>query len=112
MYILDPYVDGSGRVPFAIWVNTLDPIAAAKIATALDRMERGLLGDVKPVGNGVSERRLHFGPGYRIYFGTLGRNGAATLLVLLHGGTKRNQANDVKTAKAYWAIYRRRMREG
>jgi len=70
-------------------------------------MELGNFGDVKPVGRGVLERRIDFGPGFRIYFGQDGRK----LIVLLVGGTKKRQQRDVEQAKAYWTDYKRRKKE-
>jgi len=70
-------------------------------------MELGKFGDVKSVGQGVSERRIDFGPGFRIYFGQEGRK----LVVLLVGGTKKRQQRDVEQAKAYWTDYKRRKKE-
>jgi len=110
MYTLEEYLDERHRSTYGMWLNSLDPVTAARITVATFRMEQGLLGDVKPVGNGVLERRLNFGPGYRIYFGMARRNGSGALLVLLHGGTKRQQADDVKKAKAFWDDYQRRRR--
>lgn len=69
-------------------------------------MEAGNLGDVKPVGEGVSERRINFGPGFRVYFG---QDGDA-LVLLLNGGTKRRQQRDIDEAKRLWADYKRRKR--
>ena len=110
MYTLEEYLDERHRSPYGMWLNALGADAAAKITVATLRMEQGLLGDIKPVGNGVLERRLHFGPGYRIYFGMTRRNGSGALLVLLHGGTKKKQAADVKKAQAFWDDYQRRRR--
>lgn len=85
------------------------PHAAAKVTTALSRMERGNLSNVKAVGSGVFENRIDFGPGYRIYFG---RDGVA-LIVLLGGGTKVRQQRDIEMAQNLWQEYRqRRRREG
>ena len=78
------YVTEAGKTPFEDWFNGLDTAAALKVRTALARIETGNLGDVKPVGQGVSERRITFGPGYRVYFGQDGD----TLVILLCGGTK------------------------
>jgi putative addiction module killer protein len=72
-----------------------DDRARALIASRLDRLAFGNAGDVKPVGQGVSELRLDYGPGYRIYF-QLRRN---IIIVLLCGGDKRTQDRDIKTAK-------------
>ena len=78
------YVTEEGKAPFDDWFTKLDTAAALKVRTALARIETGNLGDVKPVGQGVSERRITFGPGYRVYFGQDGEK----LVILLCGGTK------------------------
>ncbi|MEE4208911.1 MAG: type II toxin-antitoxin system RelE/ParE family toxin, partial [Parvularcula sp.] len=82
----------------------LDTRAALKIRTALARIETGNMGDVKPVGQGVSERRIDYGPGYRVYFGHDGDE----LVVLLVGGSKKRQQRDIDQAKALWADYKAR----
>jgi putative addiction module killer protein len=80
---------------FSEWLRNLsDGRARAKIAARIDRLARGNPGDVAPVGEGVSEMRIHYGPGYRVYFV---QRGAA--LVLLCGGDKSSQARDIRTAK-------------
>ncbi len=96
------YIRDNGRSPFATWVSTLDTQSAAKVFTAIERMEQGNLGDYKSVGEGVWERRLDFGPGYRIYFG---RDGLR-VVVLVGGGTKSRQSADIRQAKAIWAEYK------
>jgi putative addiction module killer protein len=63
---------------------------------------------VKPVGEGVSERRIDFGPGYRVYFGQDGQR----LVILLVGGTKQRQQRDIAQAKAYWQDYKQRKKGG
>lgn len=81
---------------FADWLEALRDIkAAAAIAKRIVRVSSGLLGDVKPVGQGVSELRIDFGPGYRVYFIRRGK----TLIVLLCGGDKGTEARDMKKAK-------------
>src|ERR1700730_922176 len=81
---------------FAEWLRALADIRAkAKIAARIDRLALGNPGDVAPVGEGVSELRIHYGPGYRVYFVQRGR----TLVILLCGGDKSSQAGDIKTAK-------------
>lgn len=95
------YVRDDGRCPFADWFKRLDDQAAAKVATAIERMKLGNFGDHKSVGSGVMERRISFGPGYRIYFG---RDGA-TLVILVGGGTKSRQSSDIKNAQDAWAEY-------
>jgi putative addiction module killer protein len=62
------YEAADGESPFGRWFDTLDNVAAAKVTTAVARMSHGNFGDVKSVGKGVSETRIRFGPGYRIYF--------------------------------------------
>ena len=80
---------------FAQWLDGLrDTKARARIQARLDRVAEGNPGDVKPVGEGVSELRIDFGPGYRVYFKSRGRE----LIVLLAGGDKKTQANDIKMA--------------
>ena len=81
------YVAKDDSQPFAEWFADVEPIARAKVARAIARMEQGNLSNVKPVGEGVLEYRLDFGPGYRVYFG---RDGDA-LVILLTGGTKKRQ---------------------
>ena len=78
------------------------------MTTAIARIEAGNLGDVKPVGQRVSERRITFGPGYRLYFGQDGKK----LVVLLTGGTKKRQSKDIEQAQEFWADYKRRKKGG
>ena len=81
---------------FSDWMAALrDRRARAKIAARIDRLAFGNPGDVKPVGQGVSELRIDYGPGYRIYYKRHGN----TIILLLCGGTKGTQVNDIKTAK-------------
>lgn len=80
---------------FLTWFEALrDDVAAARISVRIDRLAAGNPGDVKPVGSGVSELRIAYGPGYRVYFM---RRGEA-LIVLLIGGDKGSQARDIKRA--------------
>ena len=65
------------------------------------RLERGLYGDCEPVGEGVLELRMFFGPGYRVYFG----EDAENIVVLLCGGNKVSQKQDIRAAKKYWKDY-------
>jgi len=78
------YIDAKGRSPFARWFDRLNAQAAAKVATALIRMEQGNLSSTKGVGTGVFEYRMEFGPGYRVHSGKDGDR----LMILLGGGTK------------------------
>lgn len=82
---------------FATWLAGLrDERARARILKRLDRAGQGNLGDVAPVGGGVSEMRIFYGPGYRVYFVQRG----SELIVLLCGGDKSSQAADIEEAKA------------
>jgi putative addiction module killer protein len=82
---------------FAEWLSALaDRRARIKIADRIERASRGNLGDVKSIGGGVSEMRIAFGPGYRLYFAKRGE----ALIVLLCGGDKGSQRRDIELAQA------------
>lgn len=99
------YVTESGREPVTEWLQSLqDKRAQAKIRVRLKRLEAGMFGDCEPVGDGVPELREHLGAGYRVYFG---RHGQA-VVILLCGGSKKTQSSDIKTARQYWADWKRR----
>jgi putative addiction module killer protein len=88
---------------FRRWENKLrDDTARALIAARIFRVARGLMGDVVPVGGGVVELRIHYGPGYRVYVQQRGQ----TVVVLLCGGDKSTQKRDIKTAKTLAAEWR------
>ena len=101
------YIDDRGRSPFGRWFDGLDANAATRIRTALARMEAGNLSNVRGVGSGVLEYRIHTGPGYRVYFG---RDGD-TVIVLLGGGTKARQQKDIADAREVWQEYKRRKQQ-
>jgi putative addiction module killer protein len=85
------------------WLDGLrDAASRDRIASRIDRLRRGLIGDAKPVGEGVSELRVHHGPGYRVYFLRRGE----VLIVILCGGDKDSQARDIARAKALAAEWR------
>ena len=107
MIAIREYVDREGRSPYPRWFDRLNAQAAAKVATALVRLEQGNLSGIKGVGGGVFEHRIDFGPGYRIY---LGKDGDA-LVILLGGGTKKRQRRDIETALSRWRDYKRRKRQ-
>jgi putative addiction module killer protein len=80
---------------YARWLDGLHDIRArARVMARIERLAAGNSGDVKPVGEGVSELRINYGPGYRVYYTMRGR----TVVILLAGGEKRTQATDIKTA--------------
>ena len=101
------YVTADGSSPYAKWFNGLNSQAAAKVAIAVSRMAQGNLSNAKSVGAGLQEYRIDFGPGYRIYFGRDGER----LVILLGGGTKARQQDDIRRAQALWSEYRRRKKE-
>ena len=81
---------------FANWLDNLrDVRARARVLVRIERLVAGLAGDVRPVGEGISELRVDYGPGYRVYFKRTGRE----LIVLLVGGDKRTQSQDIQRAK-------------
>lgn len=88
--------------PFATWFAGLDAFAAVKVTAALYRLEQGNFSNVKAVGKGVSEYKIAFGPGYRIYFGQEGNE----VVILLGGGSKKTQVKDISAAQNLWAEYK------
>src|SRR4030065_442843 len=94
LFEIREYTEGA-RSPFAEWFDDLDSV---KEARDIRRLESGNFGAAKALGEGVSELRLDFGPGYRVYFG---RDGKA-LIILLGGGSKRRQDADIAAALARW----------
>ncbi len=81
---------------FSEWLQHLrDSVGKAKILVRIDRLRLGLYGDVKPVGQGVSEIRIAFGPGYRVYYTKRGKE----LIILLAGGDKSSQSRDIHKAQ-------------
>ena len=100
------YIAADGHRPFERWFAGLDPAARAKVTTAIVRLEQGNISNAKGVGEGVLEYRINFGPGYRVYFG---RDGDV-LVILLTGGTKRRQQQEITAAHEMWTDYRLRRR--
>ncbi|MFQ5451841.1 MAG: type II toxin-antitoxin system RelE/ParE family toxin [Nitrospinaceae bacterium] len=93
------YQDENGHEPFTDWLEGLrDRKGRRIILRRIGKLEHGLYGDCEPVGEAVSELRIFFGPGYRVYFG----EEAGNIVVLLCGGDKGSQDKDIRTAKKYW----------
>jgi putative addiction module killer protein len=102
------YLDRSGRSPFAAWSDRLNREAAAKVAAALARIQQGNFSNSKGIGAGTYEYRIDFGPGYRIYFGKDGDK----LVILVGGGTKNRQQEDIRIALSRWQDYKQRKEAG
>lgn len=101
------YLTESGHNPFRNWLEGLrDRQTRARIRVRLNRIRLGNFGDCKSVGRGVSELRVPHGPGYRVYFGRKGN----TVVILLYGGDKNTQSQDIALAHEYWADYLRRIK--
>jgi putative addiction module killer protein len=108
MIQVEEFVTDEDVSPFKRWFDALDDHAAALVTIAIDRLGEGNTSSAKSLGEGVSELRINRGPGYRIYFGWDGK----TLVILLGGGTKRRQQNDIQTALRHWRSYKARKAAG
>jgi putative addiction module killer protein len=104
MIMIREYLDPKGHSLFAKWFASLNAPAAAKVTTALIRMEQGNFSNSKGVGAGVYESRIDLGPGYRIYFGKDGES----IVILLGGGTKKHQSEDILIARSCWQNFKAR----
>jgi putative addiction module killer protein len=99
------YADPAGHEPFTDWLGGVRNSADRhRILLRLRRLEQGNFGDCKKVGSGVSELRLFFGPGYRVYYGQDGDR----VIILLCGDNKGSQDKDIRAATAYWKEYKGR----
>ena len=99
------YQRKDGLEPLTEWLNALrDKVAQARIRVRLRQVQAGNFGDVEPVGDGVSELRIHVGAGYRVYCARHGR----TVVILLCGGDKGSQSADIKRAREFWLEWKRR----
>ena len=100
---LQAYRTSNGREPFTEWLISIhDRNTRNRIERRLDRIRSGNFGDCGSVGDGVFEVRLHFGPGYRVYFGEVDD----TIVFLLCGGDKSSQERDIERAQRYWLDYK------
>ncbi|MBI5179094.1 MAG: type II toxin-antitoxin system RelE/ParE family toxin [Nitrospinae bacterium] len=103
--VLREYVNAAGRNHFRDWLDGLGTAQPRYIVDArLTRIANGNFGDCEPVGDGVMEFRIHYGPGYRIYFGQEGGN----IVILLAGGEKKSQRKDITLVKSLWREYRKK----
>lgn len=102
MIDLREYLDRTGRNLFGEWFERLNSEAARRVTVGLYRLGLGNFSNVKGVGAGIFEYRIDFGPGYRIYFGKEGER----IVILLCGGTKRRQQDDIALAIEYWKEYK------
>jgi putative addiction module killer protein len=99
------YLTRSGTNVFEEWLDSLkDAKAQARVAVRVNRLAGGNFGDHKALGDGVWELRIDWGPGYRVYYGLVGK----TVVLLLCGGDKRKQAADIAKALEYWKDYKER----
>lgn len=99
------YATESGRDVVSEWLVDLGDIRArAKVSVRITRLEAGNFGDCKPIGEGVWELRIDWGPGYRVYYSVIGK----TVVLLLCGGDKRTQSTDTKRAIKYLKDYKKR----
>ncbi len=108
MIRIEEFISDGDVSPFRRWFDALDPQAAAWVAIAIDRLGEGNTSNAKALGEGVSELRIDRGPGYRIYFGWDGK----VLVILLGGGTKKRQQNDIQAALRHWRNYKARKSAG
>lgn len=101
------YVDPNNHSPFGAWFNDVDATVAAKVTRARQKLAAGHSGNTKSVGEGVFEYKIDFGPGYRLYYGKDGND----LILLLSGGSKKTQQQDIAEAKRLWKEYKVRKRK-
>jgi putative addiction module killer protein len=106
MFEMREYIGLDGRNLFAEWFARLNSDAARRVTTALYRLGLGNFSNVKSVGGGVFECRIDFGPGYRVYFGKDGER----LMILLLGGTKQRQQDDIELARECWHEFKSQKR--
>jgi len=107
MIDVQEYIAADASCPYEKWFNSLNAQAAAKVAIAITRISQGNLSNVKVLRGSLHEYRIDFGPGYRIY---LGRDGQR-IIILLGGGTKKRQRQDIRSALRFWQEYKKRKGE-
>ena len=95
------YEANNGKSPFLNWQKKLGRVARAKIRTYLNRLRLGNFGSCKSLRGNLYEIRIHYGPGYRVYFGKKD----SELVLVLAGGDKESQTRDIERAREYWKDY-------
>ncbi len=107
-YTITYYLTKNVKKPFKEWLDGLKDIAARNtIRIRLDRVRLGNIGNNRSVGEGVYELKIDYGPGYRVYYALEGQ----TVILLLLGGDKSSQKNDIAQAKAFWSDHKWRKRD-
>jgi putative addiction module killer protein len=97
------YATADGKLPFRDWFESLSDLQAQDVISArLTRLRHGNFGKCEPVGLGISELKINYGPGYRVYFGRVG----GRIVLLLCGGDKSTQQKDIYKARGYWQFYK------
>lgn len=108
MIEIQHYLNPSGQNLFMEWLDSLPDVKAqARIAMRINRLAAESFGDCKPLREGVWELRIDYGPGYRVYYGRIGKK----IVLLLLGGDKRRQSADIAKAIEYWKDYQIRSRK-
>ena len=102
-YDIEIFSDRAGKEPFVDWLNEFNRDIKKRIISRINRVKLGNLGDYKAIDKNILELRLSFGSGYRIYFG----KNSNTLIILLCGGDKKTQTQDIEKAKKYWSYYQK-----
>ncbi|RLB87786.1 MAG: type II toxin-antitoxin system RelE/ParE family toxin [Deltaproteobacteria bacterium] len=101
--LIQEFITREGTNPFREWFDSIKDIRTqVKVDVRLARIRLGNFGDTKGLGKGVYELRLHFGPGYRIYYGLEGNK----IVILLCAGDKSGQKKDIKKAITFWEEYK------
>ena len=104
MIRIEEYITEAGKSPFVDWFDALDALAANKVNTYLTRIGQGNTSNLKPIKGAFQEVIIDWGPGYRVYVGKDGDK----LIILLGGGTKKQQQKDIEHAQWLWEEYKQR----
>jgi putative addiction module killer protein len=97
------YKSKNGKIPFLIWLKSISDVRSKQIIQAnIDKISLGHTGNTKYLANGVYEIKINYSPGYRVYYAHDGND----IIILLLGGDKRTQNEDIKKSKKYWSEYK------